>query len=253
MEAVRCTGGGGHRRCSSADIRRRQHTGVLKAQWHWHDAAPDSPKRHVSRTAAEWLFLPSFQDALYGDGLDFSGSSGGPSPGDIAGAGLWATSLYYCSPLQLLLLFLGDVQTERPSDWLLRVLGSATGQPCALLTLLANSACLDTGSCVFGSVSCTVVHSVPPCAPQTAVVLCGAAMAELSPLLCRVEDAQYSAPLVPRAAVIAACAAGGGAIAWALDAGLGAALSASRDASQEHVILPSCLVRRISQQKPTRQ
>lgn len=40
---------------------------------------------------------------------------------------------------------------------------------------------------------------------------------------CRVEDAEYRAPLALRAVVIAACAAGGAAIAWALDAGLGAA------------------------------
>ncbi len=38
--------------------------------------------------------------------------------------GFWS----YCSPLQLLLLFIGDINTERPSDWLLRVLGSAAGQ-----------------------------------------------------------------------------------------------------------------------------
>lgn len=73
------------------------------------------------------------QDTLYGDGLDFSGTSSGPTPGDVAGAALWGLSLYYCSPWQLLLLFLGEVDTERPSDWLLRLLGSATGQPCVLV------------------------------------------------------------------------------------------------------------------------
>ena len=70
------------------------------------------------------------QDALYGDGLDLSSGGGGPTPGDVVGAGLWAVSLYYCTPLQLLLLFLGEVDTARPSDWLLGVLGRATGQPC---------------------------------------------------------------------------------------------------------------------------
>lgn len=73
----------------------------------------------------------SLQDALYGDGLDLSsGGGGGPTPGDFVGAGLWAVSLYYCTPLQLLLLFLGEVDTARPSDWLLNTLGRATGQPC---------------------------------------------------------------------------------------------------------------------------
>ena len=70
------------------------------------------------------------QDALYGDGLDLSSGGGGPTPGDVVGAGLWAVSLYYCTPLQLLLLFLGEVDTARPSDWLLNILGRAAGQPC---------------------------------------------------------------------------------------------------------------------------
>ena len=76
------------------------------------------------------------QDALYGDGLDLSSSSGGPTPGDALGGALWAVSLYYCTPLQLLLLFLGEVDTERPSDWLLRALGRATGQPCVSIIYL---------------------------------------------------------------------------------------------------------------------
>ena len=41
---------------------------------------------------------------------------------------------------------------------------------------------------------------------------------------CRVDDAQYSAPLALRALVVAACAVGGAAIAWVLDAGLGVPL-----------------------------
>ncbi len=37
---------------------------------------------------------------------------------------LWSLSLWFASPLQLLLLFLGKVDTERPSDWILRRLGA---------------------------------------------------------------------------------------------------------------------------------
>jgi hypothetical protein len=37
--------------------------------------------------------------------------------GDIVGGLLWGCSLWYCSPLQLLLLFLGEIDVERPSDW----------------------------------------------------------------------------------------------------------------------------------------
>lgn len=65
------------------------------------------------------------QDLIYGDGL--GGYSEGPSLGDLTGAALWAGSLYYASPLQLLLLFLGRIDTDRPSDWVLRTIGRAAG------------------------------------------------------------------------------------------------------------------------------
>lgn len=72
---------------------------------------------------------------LYGDDLqDFLlysdlSSIGGLGPGDVFGAALWSVALYFTTPLQLLLLFLGRVDTERPSDWLLSVLGRAAGLP----------------------------------------------------------------------------------------------------------------------------
>lgn len=50
---------------------------------------------------------------------------GGLGAGDVAGAFLWSVSLWYCSPVQLLLLFLGKIETTRPSDWVLRQLGTA--------------------------------------------------------------------------------------------------------------------------------
>eukprot|EP00240_Pyramimonas_obovata_P005887 CAMPEP_0118921680 /NCGR_PEP_ID=MMETSP1169-20130426/879_1 /TAXON_ID=36882 /ORGANISM="Pyramimonas obovata, Strain CCMP722" /LENGTH=337 /DNA_ID=CAMNT_0006862443 /DNA_START=168 /DNA_END=1181 /DNA_ORIENTATION=+ len=65
------------------------------------------------------------QDLIYGDGL--GGYSEGPSFGDITGAALWAGSLYFASPLQLLLLFLGRIDTDRPSDWVLKALGRGAG------------------------------------------------------------------------------------------------------------------------------
>ena len=66
------------------------------------------------------------QDALYGDGLS-SESWAGLGLGDAAGAALWSAAYWFCSPLQLLLLFLGRIETERPSDWLARGIGSALG------------------------------------------------------------------------------------------------------------------------------
>ena len=49
--------------------------------------------------------------------------------GDATGSLLWGTAMYYASPLQLLLLFLGKIDTERPSDWVLRQIGVAAGLP----------------------------------------------------------------------------------------------------------------------------
>lgn len=47
--------------------------------------------------------------------------------GDTLGAMLWTLALYYASPWQLLLLFIGKMDTERPSDWVIRSLGRAAG------------------------------------------------------------------------------------------------------------------------------
>ena len=63
------------------------------------------------------------------DGLDelvYGGARlGGFSLGDIVGSALWSVSLFYASPVQLLLLFLGRIDAERPSDATARFLGRA--------------------------------------------------------------------------------------------------------------------------------
>lgn len=64
-------------------------------------------------------------DAFYGDGISTGVSSWGG--GDVLGGSLWSIALYFTSPWQLLLIFLGKVETERPSDWLLDRLASALG------------------------------------------------------------------------------------------------------------------------------
>lgn len=64
----------------------------------------------------------ALQDADAWD-LGYSSFSGG----DTLGAVLWGTALWFVSPLQLLLLFFGAIETERPSDWLMQQLGRAAG------------------------------------------------------------------------------------------------------------------------------
>lgn len=73
-------------------------------------------------TAIGIIAIPGYLEQS--DGYYFDS---GFSSGDMVGSLLWATSYYFCSPWQLLLLFLGRIDTERPSDWLMRVMGRVMG------------------------------------------------------------------------------------------------------------------------------
>jgi len=87
------------------------------------------------------------QDFIYGDGL--GGYSDGISFGDFTGAALWAGSLYYASPVQLLLLFLGRIDTDRPSDWVLKTLGRGSGLDVEALDYEVPLAIRATTAAVF--------------------------------------------------------------------------------------------------------
>ena len=65
------------------------------------------------------------ESLLLGDGL----SRGGLTAGNVAAATLWSTSLWFVSPLQLLLLFLGRIETERPSDWAMNLIARGANLP----------------------------------------------------------------------------------------------------------------------------
>lgn len=75
------------------------------------------------------------------------------SPGDFAGAALWTLSYYFVSPLQLLLLFLGRIETTRPSDAIMKLGGQVLGrdtealgyEPSAGLKAAAVLACVVQG------------------------------------------------------------------------------------------------------------
>ena len=68
-----------------------------------------------------------------GDDFTGGGATGGigtlfkdVSAGAVASCAIWSFGLFFKSPLQILLVFLGRTDTERPSDWMLRKLsGSA--------------------------------------------------------------------------------------------------------------------------------
>lgn len=91
------------------------------------------------------------EDIVYGTAI--SSNLGVFGAGDVAGGLLWSFSLWFCSPWQLLLLFLGAIETERPSDWLIQKFGRMTGQPVEAvdysaplgLRLAAGGVCIVTG------------------------------------------------------------------------------------------------------------
>eukprot|EP00877_Chromochloris_zofingiensis_P010405 jgi/Chrzof1/5618/Cz16g09050.t1 len=72
--------------------------------------------------AALTVWREPLQDIIYGDGLN---ASSGPGAGDVAAGALWSVAYWFASPLQLLLLFLGKIDTERPSDWIINIIGRA--------------------------------------------------------------------------------------------------------------------------------
>lgn len=76
--------------------------------------------------AAEWR--EDIEDFIFTSSFQTSGASDFGF-GDGVGAALWSLALWYCSPLQLLLLFWGQFERERPSDWVMRQLGQAAGLP----------------------------------------------------------------------------------------------------------------------------
>jgi hypothetical protein len=64
------------------------------------------------------------------DTLLFGTGDADVTPGDVTGAGLWATALYFANPWQILLLFLGarTFEVDRPGDDLLTAFGRVAGQ-----------------------------------------------------------------------------------------------------------------------------
>jgi hypothetical protein len=134
----------------------------------------------------------------------------------VAGAALWGVALFYASPLQLLLLFLGRIDVERPSDETLR----CAHTPLHVLTHADMLACPRA------------VRSRAPPPPHAWRRLLGLATGQ------RVDAASYEAPAALRvangalfalagAAVALGCSAAlGGEATWSVSTGLGAALAA---------------------------
>lgn len=89
-------------------------------------------------------------------GDDYTGaasSTGGldVTLGSVVACAIWSFGLFFKSPLQILLVFLGRTDTERPSDWMLRVLDpdddvrtfedASTAERAGLLAFFAACGC----------------------------------------------------------------------------------------------------------------
>jgi len=89
----------------------------------------------VGALAATFWRAP-LEDLIYSDlgeavdGLLTGTTASGLGAGDVAGALLWGVALWFVTPLQLLLLFLGKIETERPSDGVIKLVGRAAGLRC---------------------------------------------------------------------------------------------------------------------------
>ena len=82
----------------------------------------------------------SYMGDDYTGGDGFGGGFGfieNVSPGGVVAAAVWSFGLFFKSPLQILLVFLGRTDTERPSDWMLRKL--APGSPATFEDASAQS------------------------------------------------------------------------------------------------------------------
>lgn len=70
---------------------------------------------------SEWI-----EDIVYGDVYSVQ-DDGMFTAGAVASSLLWTVSLYYASPLQAVLLFLGKIDQSRPSDGVQQILGKWMG------------------------------------------------------------------------------------------------------------------------------
>ena len=160
-------------------------------------------------------------DAIYDEGLRGSG--------DSLGAVLWSVSLYFSSPWQLLLIFLGRVDTERPSDWLLSNLAKTAGLkyafdpscpdcfPSSELQVMASSVIKS----LYRICSPGLAHA-EVCEPSYTMCLRAAAcLGKIKNLLCSPREKDFSYPVALRATTILLCAIGGTLVASGLSAALG--------------------------------
>jgi hypothetical protein len=75
------------------------------------------------------------------------------SPGDAAASLMWSVAYWYVSPAQLLIIFLGRIEPERSSSWLLRTIGFF---PAVVVCGAGGLATAVLSSAAFGSATWAV-------------------------------------------------------------------------------------------------
>jgi hypothetical protein len=134
---------------------------------------------------------------------------------DVAGAALWGVALFYASPLQLLVLFLGRIDVERPSDETLRCAASPSSSRAPMMHTHTHTLCTLT------PYICRRLHRLLGMATGQPV---DAAEYEAPPALRVANGALFA--LAGAAVALGCSAALGGEATWSVSTGLGAALAA---------------------------
>jgi len=100
------------------------------------------------------LYWDDILDYVYGD---FMFESGLLTPGGLVGSLLWAVGLYFASPWQVLVLFLGKITTERPSDWAYTQVGRVLGYDTTAIDYKAPPAATALVLALFAAAGAAVV------------------------------------------------------------------------------------------------
>lgn len=158
------------------------------------------------------LVLAGLRLGGYLEGAD-DGLAGGSAfgPGDAVAAALWTASLYFCSPLQLLIIFFGSFERERPSDWVLRQLGRLAGLQVGELTVVPAGARGHWTAAAWQERAAPRRAATPPRPHRRCA----------SPSCLQVDAINYKAPAALQAATVGLFAASGLSVAYVLEAGLG--------------------------------
>ncbi|GLI65966.1 hypothetical protein VaNZ11_009650 [Volvox africanus] len=112
------------------------------------------------------MVADQIEDLIYS--ADSLTGADGFGPADVVAGLLWGLSLFFASPLQQLLLFLGKIETERPSDWIIMQLARGplgldildVNEAPSWLAYIAMGICLVSGLAISFSLQAGLGDSI---------------------------------------------------------------------------------------------